>query len=69
MAVKTQPYAVQNLDSVLGSLHSLKTEFENKHLTQLFAEDPQRFEKYSVPLEPVVLILVNIESISPLSKI
>ncbi|WP_180190504.1 glucose-6-phosphate isomerase [Acinetobacter sp. YH01009] len=54
MAVKTQPYAVQSLDSVLGSLHSLKTEFENKHLTQLFAEDPQRFEKYSVPLEPVV---------------
>ncbi|WP_180116302.1 glucose-6-phosphate isomerase [Acinetobacter sp. YH12140] len=54
MAVKTQPYAVQNLDSVLGSLHGLKTKFENKHLTQLFAEDTQRFEKFSVTLEPVV---------------
>ncbi|QQN39480.1 glucose-6-phosphate isomerase [Acinetobacter sp. CS-2] len=54
MAVKIQPYAVQNLDSVLGSLHSLKTEFENKHLTELFAEDPQRFDKFSVTLEPVV---------------
>ena len=54
MAIKTQPYTVEHLDSVLGSLHSLKTEFENKHLTELFAEDPQRFEKFSVPLEPVV---------------
>lgn len=54
MAMKTQPYTVEHLDSVLGSLHSLKTEFENKHLTELFAEDPQRFEKFSVPLEPVV---------------
>lgn len=54
MAVKIQPYAVEHLDSVLDSLHHLKTEFENKHLTELFAEDPQRFEKFSVPLEPVV---------------
>ncbi|QOW51066.1 glucose-6-phosphate isomerase [Acinetobacter sp. YH12138] len=54
MAMKTQPYTVEHLDSVLGSLHSLKTEFENKHLTELFAEDPQRFEKFSVTLEPVV---------------
>ncbi|WP_422842019.1 glucose-6-phosphate isomerase [Acinetobacter junii] len=52
--MKTQLYTVEHLDSVLGSLHSLKTEFENKHLTELFAEDPQRFEKFSVPLEPVV---------------
>ena len=54
MAVKIQPYAVEHLDSVLDSLHHLKTEFENKHLTKLFAEDPQRFEKFSVTLEPVV---------------
>ena len=54
MAVKIQPYAVEHLDSVLDSLHHLKTEFENKHLTKLFAEDSQRFEKFSVTLEPVV---------------
>ena len=54
MAVKIQPYAVEHLDSVLDSLHHLKTEFENKHLTKLFAEDLQRFEKFSVTLEPIV---------------
>ena len=54
MAIKTQPYTVEHLDSVVGGLHGLKAEFENRHLTELFAEDPQRFEKFSVTLEPVV---------------
>lgn len=54
MAVKIQPYAVEHLDSVLDTLHHLKTEFENKHLAKLFAEDSQRFEKFSVTLEPIV---------------
>ena len=54
MAIKTQPYTVENLDLVLGGLHGLKTKFEKKHLAELFAEDPQRFEKFSVTLEPVV---------------
>ncbi len=54
MAIKTQPYTVEHVDSVVGGLHGLKAEFENRHLTELFAEDPQRFEKFSVTLEPVV---------------
>ena len=40
MAIKTQPYTVEHIDSVVGGLHGLKAEFENKHLTELFAEDP-----------------------------
>jgi len=54
MSMKTQPYTVEHVDSVVGGLHGLKAEFENRHLTELFAEDPQRFEKFSVTLEPVV---------------
>ena len=54
MSMKTQPYTVEHVDSVVGGLHGLKAEFENRHLTELFAEDPQRFEKFSVILEPVV---------------
>ena len=54
MAIKTQPYTVEHVDSVVSGLHGLKAEFENRHLTELFAEDPQRFEKFSVTLEPVV---------------
>ena len=54
MAIKNQPYTVEHIDSVVGGLHGLKAEFENRHLTELFAEDPQRFEKFSVTLEPVV---------------
>ena len=54
MAIKTQPYTVEHVDSVVSGLHGLKAEFENRHLTELFAEDPQRFEKFSVNLKPVV---------------
>ena len=50
MAIKTQPYTVEHVDSVVGGLHGLKAEFENRHLTELFAEDPQRFDKFSVTL-------------------
>lgn len=54
MVIKTQPYVVDNLDSVLDALKTLKSESEKKHLTELFVSDPQRFQKFSVTLDPIV---------------
>ena len=54
MIGKIQPYSVENLSTVIDDLKALKNQFEAKHLTELFAEDPQRFLKFSVTLDPLV---------------
>lgn len=54
MVAKAHPYPIEDSDSVIAKLNSLKDEFENKHLTELFAEDQQRFQKFSVALDPIV---------------
>lgn len=54
MVGKIQPYSVENLSTVIDGLKTLKNQFEAKHLTELFAEDPQRFFKFSVTLDPLV---------------
>ncbi|MDP1315551.1 glucose-6-phosphate isomerase [Acinetobacter lwoffii] len=54
MAAPIYPYPVENLDTVISGLNELKVEFNLKHLTQLFAEDPQRFDRFSVFLAPIL---------------
>ena len=54
MAAPIYPYPVENLDTVISGLNELKVEFNLKHLTQLFAEDPQRFDRFSVSLAPIL---------------
>ena len=54
MGNPAKPYAVEDLDTVISRLKSLKSEFEQKHLTELFAEDQSRFQNFSVALSPVV---------------
>lgn len=54
MAAPIYPYPVENLDIVISGLNELKVEFNSKHLTQLFAEDPQRFDRFSVSLAPIL---------------
>lgn len=41
-------------NDVLTQLEQLKHEFEHKHLTSIFAEDSQRFQNFSVNLEPII---------------
>ena len=54
MGNPAKPYAVEDLDTVISRLKHLKSEFEQKHLTELFAEDQSRFQNLSVALSPVV---------------
>lgn len=54
MAAPIYPYPIENLDTVISGLNELKVEFNLKHLTQLFAEDPQRFDRLSVSLAPIL---------------
>ncbi len=54
MGNPAKPYAVEDLDTVISRLKNLKSEFEQKHLTELFAEDQSRFQNFSVALSPVV---------------
>ena len=54
MAAPIYPYPIENLDAVISGLNELKVEFNSKHLTQLFAEDPQRFDRFSVSLAPIL---------------
>jgi glucose-6-phosphate isomerase len=54
MVGQVHPYAVEDLNSVITHLNALKNEFEAKHLTELFAEDTERFQHFSVALEPIV---------------
>ena len=54
MERQIQPYPVENLNTIITRLYFLKNEFEYKHLTELFAEDNERFQKFSVDLDPIV---------------
>ena len=54
MMTQTQLYPVEETHSVLGKLFSLKNELKNKHLTNFFAEEDDRFQKFSVNLDNVV---------------
>lgn len=49
-----QPYPLENLEQVFTDLTNLKQQFEQKHLTELFAEDRQRFQHFSVSLDPIL---------------
>lgn len=54
MMTQTQLYPVEETHSVLGKLLSLKNELKNKHLIDFFAEEDDRFQKFSVSLDNVV---------------
>ncbi len=54
MKRQIQPYPVENLNTIITRLNYLKNEFEHKHLTELFAEDNERFHKFSVDIDPIV---------------
>ncbi|UDM38204.1 glucose-6-phosphate isomerase [Acinetobacter haemolyticus] len=54
MMTQTQLYPVEETHSVLDKLLSLKNELKNKHLTDFFAEEDERFQKFSVNLDNVV---------------
>ncbi|WOE30912.1 MULTISPECIES: glucose-6-phosphate isomerase [unclassified Acinetobacter] len=47
------PYPVETVESVFSDLNHLKQQFEQQHLTTLFAQQPQRFDRFSVDLKPV----------------
>ncbi|WP_278362860.1 glucose-6-phosphate isomerase, partial [Acinetobacter schindleri] len=53
MSVIQQPYPLEEKEAVLSRLNTLKQQFEHKHLQELFQQDPQRFQHFSVNLEPV----------------
>ena len=53
MSVIQQPYPLEEKEAVLSRLNTLKKQFEHKHLQELFQQDPQRFQHFSVNLEPV----------------
>lgn len=54
MMTQTQLSPVEETHSVLGKILSLKNELKNKHLTNFFAEEEDRFQKFSVSLDNVV---------------
>ncbi|TCB59674.1 glucose-6-phosphate isomerase [Acinetobacter terrae] len=54
MIGQIHPYPVEDLSSVITQLNTLKNEFESKHLIELFAQDTDRFQHFSVALEPIV---------------
>lgn len=54
MAGKIHPYPVEDLKSVRLHLDTLKNEFKVEHLIDLFAEDQQRFQNFSVNFAPIV---------------
>ena len=53
MSVIQQPYPLEEKEAVLSRLNTLKQQFEHKHLQELFQQNPQRFQHFSVNLEPV----------------
>lgn len=53
MSISQQPYTVKSTAKILDQLYELKQQFESKHLTELFQQDPQRFQHFSVNLEPL----------------
>ncbi|NNH86656.1 glucose-6-phosphate isomerase [Acinetobacter terrae] len=55
MVQNIQPFPVWDDGSVLVKLDNLKKQFEHLHLNDLFAQDDQRFKKFSVGCEQIVL--------------
>ena len=55
MTQPIQPFIINDYESILTKLSTLKKQFEHLHLNDLFAQDDQRFEKFSVILEQIVL--------------
>ena len=55
MTQPIQPFIINDYESILTKLSALKKQFEHLHLNDLFAQDEQRFEKFSVILEQIVL--------------
>ncbi|WP_347474081.1 glucose-6-phosphate isomerase [Acinetobacter thermotolerans] len=54
MEQKILPYTVEDTETVLNRLNSLKQQFEPMHLTELFQQDENRFERFSVNLDPII---------------
>ena len=54
MSSHAKPYAVEDRATVIQQLNTLKAEFAQLHLTELFAKDATRFEKFSVAFSPIV---------------
>ncbi len=54
MSSHAKPYAVEDRATVIQQLNTLKAEFAQLHLTELFAKDATRFEKFSVAVSPIV---------------
>ena len=54
MSSQAKPYAVEDRATVIQQLNTLKAEFAQLHLTELFAKDATRFEKFSVAVSPIV---------------
>ena len=50
---QTQNSIFQN-DNALSQLQQLQQQFQQLHLNQLFAQDPQRFQRFSVALDSVL---------------
>ena len=55
MADNIQPFPSKNDGSILAKLYALKKQFESVHLNELFAQDDQRFQKFSVVCEQIIL--------------
>ena len=54
MMTQAQPYPVEDINSVLSKLLSLKNDLGSKHLTDFFAEEDERFQKNSVNLDTII---------------
>ncbi|OTG66877.1 glucose-6-phosphate isomerase [Acinetobacter sp. ANC 4470] len=50
-----QHFPAKNNASILMKLNDLKKQYEHAHLNELFAQDDQRFQKFSVQFEQIVL--------------
>ena len=51
--INNQLYPIENIDTVMTTLEQLKDQLQEKHLTELFAEESARFEHFSVDLDPI----------------
>lgn len=45
---------------LMSQLKLLGKQYEHLHLNELFAAEPERFQKYSVHFDQLLLIIVNI---------
>ena len=45
---------------LMSQLKLLGKQYEHLHLNELFAAEPERFHKYSVHFDQLLLIIVNI---------